>query len=76
MTRRKELADGAGLNRLRQATENGAWLTDITHHLNRCEISREEIQNNLLLQYGIFTLNLLTECDGCGKKFSVSHSLS
>ena len=33
LTRRKELADGAGLNRLRRATEKEEWLTAIPQHL-------------------------------------------
>ena len=73
---RKELAYGAGLNRLWQATKNGAWLTAIPHCLNGTDFSREKIQDNLLLWYGIVTLNLPTYCDGCVKKFSVPHALS
>ena len=41
ITRRKDLADGAGLNRLWQATENGSCLTAIYHHLNGTELSWE-----------------------------------
>ena len=74
--RRKELAYGAGLNCLWQAKENGAWPTAILHRLNGTEFSREEIQDNLLLQYGIFSLNFPTYCDGYVKKFSVPHALS
>ena len=39
ISRRKEQADEAGLNFLRQATENGAWLTAIPHQLNGTEFS-------------------------------------
>ena len=49
---------------------------DIPHCLNGKKWSREEFQYNLLLQYGILPLNLPTDCDGCGKKFSVPHALS
>ena len=41
LTRRKDLAEGAGLNRLWRVTENGAWLTDIPQRLNGTELSRE-----------------------------------
>ena len=47
LTIRKELADGAVLNCLRQATENGAWLTAIPHCLNVTVLSREEFQDNI-----------------------------
>ena len=76
LTIMKELVNGVGLNRPWQAMENGAWLMDITHQLNGTELSREESKDNLLLQYIILPLNLPTECDGCGKKFSVPHALS
>ena len=68
--------DGAGLNCLQKATDNGAWLTDIPHCLNGTELSWEEFQDNLLLQYGIVSLNLPTECDVRGKKLLVPHALS
>ena len=41
--RRKDLLDGEGLNRLRQATDNGASLTAITQCLNGTEFSSEEL---------------------------------
>ena len=40
----KELAEGAGRNRLEAETENGAWITDIPHKL-----SWEEFQEKVLL---------------------------
>ena len=40
LSRRKELTDGAGLNRLQRATEKGEWLTAIPHHLSGVELSR------------------------------------
>ena len=73
---RKELEDRVGLNCLRQATYNGAYLTAIPHRLNGMGFSWEEFQDNLLLWYGIVPLNIPTDCDGCGKKFSVPHALS
>ena len=76
ISRRKELVYGAGINYLRQATDNGACLTAINYRLNITELSWEEFQDNLIIQYGIVNLNLPTECDGYGKKFLVPHNLS
>ena len=76
LTRQKDQEDGSGLNRLRKETENGGFLTDITHHLNSTEVSWEEFQENLLLRYGIVNLNLPTDCDVYGKKLLVPHALS
>ena len=75
-TRRKEQADRAGMNCIWKVTDNGAWIMAIHHCLNGTELSREESQDNLLLQYGIVPLNPPTDCDGCGKKFLVPHALS
>ena len=76
LSRRKDLADGAGLNRLRRSMENGVWITAIPHRLNVTELSWEEFEDNILLRYGIVPLNLSTDCDGCGQKFSVPYALS
>ena len=37
LTRSKDMANGVGLNRLRKATENGAWLMAIPQRLNVTE---------------------------------------
>ena len=71
----KELADEAGLNCLQQEMENGAWLTAIPHHLNGTELSREELQDNIIIRYVILSLHLPTDCDGCGKNFLMTHTL-
>ena len=76
LLRRQELADRGGLNLLRQATENGVWLTAIPLRLNGTELPWEEFQDNVPLRYGIVPLNLPIYCDVCGKKFLVPHSLS
>ena len=76
MTRRKDLGDGAILNCLRRATENGEWIKAIPHCLNGTEFSREKFKENILLQYGIVTLNFRTYCGGFGKKIFVPHALS
>ena len=47
--RRKDLADGSVQNRLQKATENGAWITEITHRINSTEFSWEEFQDNIPL---------------------------
>ena len=73
---RKELADRAVLNLLRRATENENWLTGIPYGLNGTELSWKEFQDNLLFVYSIVPLNLPIECDDCGKKFLLPHSLS
>ena len=74
--RRKELADGAGLNGLRRATENGVWIIAIPRRLNDTELSWEEFQDNLILRYGIVPLNLPIDWVGCVKKLLVPHALS
>ena len=76
LTRQKKLEDGVGLNRLRQATDNGAWLPAIPHCLNGTDFSWEEFQENILLLYRIVPLKLPTELDGCGKKFLVPLAFS
>ena len=42
LSRRKELADRAGVNCLRWATENGVWITAIPHSLNGMKLEHEE----------------------------------
>ena len=49
---------------------------DTPRRLNSTELSWEEFQDNILLRYGIVPLNLPTDCDVCGKNFSVPHDLS
>ena len=75
LTKRKEMAYGAGLNRLRRETDNGVWLTAILQHLNSTELLRMEFQDNIILQYVIVTLNLPTESDGWGNNFLVLHAI-
>ena len=48
LTRQKDLADGKGLNCLPRATKNVSWITAIPHCLNGTELSREELQDNIL----------------------------
>ena len=76
LTRRNNLAERTGLNCLLKQTENGAWLTAIIQRLNGMNLSRQKLQDNLLLRYSIVPLNLSTDCDGCVKEFLVPHALS
>ena len=48
----------------------------IPRHLNGTEFSSEVFQYNIIFRYGIVTLKLPMEYDGCGRKFLVQHSLS
>ena len=76
MARRKELAGGQGSNRLHRATSNGAWHSAIPLRLNDTELSWEEFQDNLRLRYGLMPQDIPATCDGCGRKFSIEHTLS
>ena len=62
-------------NRIHRATRNGACLIAVPHRLNGTELYREEFQDNLLLGYGLMPQDIPATCDGCGKKFSIDHSL-
>ena len=55
---------------------NGAWLSNVTHHFNGTELSREEFRDNLRLRYGLMPQDIPANCDGCGKKFCIEHALS
>ena len=62
-------------NRLHRATRNGAWLSAANHRLNGMELSWVEFRDNLRLRYGLMPQVIPTNCDGCGKKFSIEHDL-
>ena len=49
---------------------------NILHCLNVTGLSREELQDSILLQNSIMLLNPYTDCDGFGKRFLVPHDLS
>ena len=76
LTIRKDMVYGSSLNRLCGETNNGAWLTSFIRRLNSIDFSREEFQENLLLQYGVVPLNLPTDCSSCGKKLLVIYDPS
>ena len=74
--KRQEQAGRQEKNRLHRATRNGAWLSAVPHHLNGTEFSREEFRDNLRLRYGLMPQDIPSTCDGCGKRFSIEHTLS
>ena len=76
LARRKELAGGQEKNRLHRETRNGAWLSDVPHRLNGMELYCEEFRDNIYLSYGLMPQDIPVICDGCGKKFSIEHTLS
>ena len=63
LSRRKELANRAVLDRLQRATYNGEWITALPCFLNGTDFSWEEFQDNLLLRYVIVPFNLPTDCE-------------
>ena len=76
LARRKELEGGQEMNRLRRPIRNGACLSAVHHRLDRTELSREELWDNLHLRYGLMPRDISATCDGCGKRFSIKHALS
>ena len=74
LARRKELAGGQEKNHLHMATRNGAWLSAITHFLNRMELSQEAFRDNLSLRYGMMPQDIPATCDGYSKKLSIEHT--
>jgi hypothetical protein len=55
--------------------ENGAWLTSYPSYMNGTELSADEFQDNLRLQFSLPPLNLTSHCDRCGQHFSMNHGL-
>ena len=76
LARQKNLAVVQERNRHHGAKRNGAWLSDVCHHLNGTELSHEEFRDNLRLIYGLMPQDIPATCDGCGKRFSIEHVLS
>ena len=74
--KRQEQAGGQEKNRLHRATQNGAWLSAVPHLLNRTELSREELRDNICLRYGLMPQDIPVTCNACGKKFSIERTLS
>ena len=61
---------------LHRAMRNGAWFSDVPHRLNGTELSREVFRDSLHLRYGLMPQDTPVTCDGCGKEFSIEHTLS
>ena len=76
LARRKKLAGVQERNHFNGATRDGAWLSDVPHHLNGTELSRKEFRDNLRLRYGLMPQDISATCDGCGKRFLIEHALS
>ena len=76
LDRRKELSGGQERNHLHRVTGNGLCISAVPHCLNGMELSQEELWDNLCLKYGIMPQNTPATNDGCGKRFSIAHSLS
>ena len=74
--RRQELAGVQERDRLRRAMRNREWISAVPHCLNGTELSWEECRDNLRLRYGLMPQDIPATCDGCGKKFSIEHTLS
>ena len=55
---------------------NEAWLSAVPYCLNSTELSWEKFRDNLRLRYGLMPQDIPATCDGCGKKFSIEHTLS
>ena len=50
-------------------------MVNVPHCLNGAELSQEAFRDNLRLCYCIMPLNLPTDCNGCGNKFTIYHTL-
>ena len=55
---------------------NGAWISDLPHHLNGTELSWEEFWDNRHLRYRLMPQDIPATCVGCDKGFSIEHKLS
>ncbi len=62
--------------RLERMGETGAWLLAIPNCFDGTELSREEIQDNFAIRYGLHPRGLPERCDGCNEPFLVEHKLS
>ena len=72
---RKEQEGCQEKNRLHRATRNGEWLISVPHRINGTELSWGELWDNIRLRYGLMPQDIPATCDGCGKKFSIKHTI-
>ena len=54
----------------------GTWLADIPSFVCGATLSPTDFRDEIRSRYGLAVLNAETQCDGCGVKFTPSHSLS
>ena len=76
MDRRKDLGCGQNRNPLHKETRNGEWISDIPHHLNDTNLSREGFQNIIFHRYRMMPQDIFATCDGCGKRFLIKQILA
>ena len=76
LARQNELEGGQERNQLNRATINGARPSSLPHLFNGMELSWEEFQDNLRLQYGLMPQDIPMTCNGFGKRFWIEHTRS
>ena len=59
---------------LQASTGCGGYLTVVPTVFNGTELACQEFRDNINIRYGIEPPDLQPLCDGCGAKFSVTHS--
>ena len=52
------------------------WLSAVPYRLNGTELSQEESWDNLHFRYGLMHQEILTTCNGCGKRLLIEHAIS
>ena len=60
---------------MRRAGKTGDWITVLLSTVNGTELGYQEWQDALFLRYGMDPPDLLTYCDGCEARFTISHAL-
>ena len=53
----------------------GAWLMVVPNLLNGAILSAEDFRDNLMIRFGLLSLELRKTCNGCGDKLAVDHDL-
>ena len=53
----------------------GAWLMVVPNFLNGAILSAEDFRDNLMIRFGLLSLELRKTCNGCGDKLMVDHEL-
>eukprot|EP00957_Ditylum_brightwellii_P122171 9316447-Ditylum_brightwellii.AAC.1 len=60
---------------IRQGQKCGQWLNILPRYRNHTVLGAQEFHDSLLLWYQCTPSDILTYCDGCGKKFTLTHAL-